>query len=101
MQQDTIEIKQIDVADAPALQAIAVQAYSDHYLDTWNDNGAWYLQTFFNIGRLLEELGDPLARFYLIFDLGEPVGFLKLNVDKPLPGTIKNALELERIYLIA
>ena len=46
-----------------------------------------------------EELNDKNALFYLPFYKGEAVGFLKVNIDAPLPGMAENCLELERIYL--
>lgn len=100
MTESAIEIKPLGVNDAAALRAVATQAYRDHYLDLWYDNGDWYLQTYFSLSRFEEELRDTNAFFFMIFYNGNAVGFLKLNTNKPLPGHSENALELERIYLI-
>jgi diamine N-acetyltransferase len=94
-----IALKPLGVADAALLSAVATQAYRDHYADTWYDSGDWYLQTFLSATRLRQELQDPDARFFLILFDESAVGFLKLNRNKPLPGSAQNALELERIYL--
>jgi ribosomal protein S18 acetylase RimI-like enzyme len=100
VQQQDIELQPLGVNDAALLRAIAVQAYSDHYADTWYDNGLWYMQTYFSLTRLQEELAETNARFFLIYFNGTAVGFIKLNFDKPLSKDGKDATELERIYLV-
>jgi len=95
-----ISIKKLDVKDVSLLREVALEAYADHYLDLWYDNGKWYMEKFFSPERLTAELNDPNAVFYLAFYHNSPAGFLKLNLSAPLdtePG--KNGLELERIYL--
>ncbi len=58
------------------------------------------MEKSFSIRQLSKELCDGNARFYIIYLKEEAVGFLKLNIDAPLPGFPEtNALELERIYL--
>lgn len=99
MPHEDIQLKRLDVADAALLSAIATNVYSEHYADTWQDNGEWYLQTYLSVSRLAKELQDANAWFFLVSYKQEAVGFLKLNIDKPLPGVQKNSLELERIYL--
>ena len=94
-----IKIQRLYVQDATLLSRIATKAYSDHYLYLWYDEGQWYLQTYFTAARFEEELRDANAWFFLIYHEEKPVGFLKLNIDKPSPGGNNNALELERIYL--
>lgn len=83
------------------LAAVAVQAYSDHYLHLWHDAGVWYITRSFTSDVLRRELENSNARFYFIRQHGQPVGFMKLNLHQPSPcyETV-NALELERIYLI-
>ena len=99
MPEKSIEIKRLGVEDAALLSAVAMRAYSDHYLHLWHDGGEWYLQTYFTAARFAEELCDANALFFLIYCEGEAVGFLKLNIDMLSPDETKNALELERIYL--
>lgn len=99
--QAAIELQRLYVEDAALLSAVATKAYSDHYLHLWYDGGRWYLQTYFTVARFEEELRDANALFFLIYDAENPVGFLKLNTDKPSPDGNRNALELERIYLTA
>lgn len=83
------------------LQQIAIQAYNDHYLYLWNDEGAWYLERSFSDEALAQELKDENAVFFLIHYKKALVGFLKLNIDKALDNyPEQECLELERIYLI-
>jgi len=94
-----LQIKKLEVADVVGLREVAVEAYSDHYLSLWYDQGNWYLEKYFSIEKLRDELSDQNARFYLAFHNTEGVGFLKLNIDASLPGFDGSALEIERIYL--
>ena len=95
-----ISIQKLEAKDAGLLSEVALKAYSDHYLELWYDNGQWYKERSFSVERLADELADSNAVFYLAYYNDRPVGFLKLNINAPLPGAEdKNALELERIYL--
>ena len=93
-------------ANAPALSEITLCAYRDHYLHLWHDAGEWYMNHSFAVDQLTTELADPNARYFMVNLNGEPVGFLKLNLDKVLPDTDSithseaNDMELERIYLV-
>lgn len=94
-----ITLRKLDAADAAFLSALATEAYSQHYANTWTDGGTWYMQTFLSADRLRKELQERCAAFYAIYQQEKAVGFLKLNENKPRPGTAENALEIERIYL--
>ena len=97
----TLRFDLLSPADATLLADIARRAYADHYLHLWHDAGAWYMERCFSPAVLQRELADPNARFYLVRQDRQAVGFFKLNVDQPLKGQeTLNALELERIYLI-
>ncbi len=89
------------LSDLHVLQDIAINSYGDHYLYLWHDGGMWYIDRCFSDKTLKEELEDDNAAFFLIYDDDKLVGFLKLNIDKAIEGySDKEALELERIYLI-
>lgn len=96
----TIQIKKIEAADADFLHKVALKAYADHYLDLWYDEGKWYMENHFSIEKLTSEINDENARFFIPFYNNSPEGFLKLNINAPLPAFDgQNCLELERIYL--
>jgi ribosomal protein S18 acetylase RimI-like enzyme len=99
MEQQYISMKALKVSDAALLSTIAQQAYREHYADTWYDGGEWYLQTYFSVLRLQQELHDQNTRFFLIYHYSAAVGFVKLNIYKPLED-VTSALELERIYIL-
>jgi GNAT superfamily N-acetyltransferase len=91
----------LSYSDADLLADVALRAYSDHYLHLWHDGGAWYINRSFTPEALRRELADGNARFYLVQQHDQPVGFLKLNLHKPSPcHQTADALELERIYLV-
>lgn len=90
----------ITTAEAALLAEVAIKAYNDHYLYLWYDEGEWYRKHSFSTAVFEAELADPNNRFYLIYQHKEPVGFLKLKIESPLPSEPDTqALELERIYL--
>lgn len=97
----TLDFQSLTPDDAPALAEIALRSYRQHYLHLWHDGGAWYIDRCFTVEGLRHEMADPNSRWLLVNRNGEAVGFIKLNVDKPLAGhDNQNALELERIYLV-
>lgn len=93
-------VKEIEAKDAHFLSKVALQAYTDHYLNLWYDSGKWYIKKYFSAEKLSAELMDTNSRFFIAFFNNSPVGFLKLNINAPLEGfEDKKTLELERIYL--
>lgn len=89
-------------ADLPALVAVAVQSYQEHYLHLWTDNGAWYIERCFTPAVLAREMAEPDSGFYLISRGGASAGFLKVNDKNPLDGyPAEDCLEIERLYLLA
>jgi GNAT superfamily N-acetyltransferase len=96
-----INFQLLSASDADELADVALRAYTDHYLHLWHDGGAWYINRSFTPEVLRRELADANARFYIVQQHGQPVGFLKLNLHQPSPcHETANALELERIYLV-
>lgn len=95
-----IDLKKLEPANALLLQQVALKAYADHYLHLWHDEGKWYMEKYFSVEKLENELKELNSIFYLAYYNNSPVGFLKLNINKPLENEDeKNCLELERIYL--
>lgn len=97
---EEVDFKRISVNDVQLLSEVAVQAYKDHYLDLWYDNGRWYIEKYFSIEKLMKELNEENSQFYIAYLNKSPAGFLKVNVNAPIDSfEEKKALELERIYL--
>ncbi|GAA4397635.1 hypothetical protein GCM10023187_07320 [Nibrella viscosa] len=95
-----IVLEPVTADDAPLVADVAVRAYNDHYTHLWFDEGTWYVTKCFTPVVLREDISHPNHRYYLILVDQQPVGFVKLKIDQPLPGFESfNALELERIYI--
>lgn len=98
---ENIVLKKLEPKDALLLSEVALNAYSDHYLHLWYDQGQWYIEKSFSVERLENELKDANSIFYLAYYNNSPVGFLKLNINAPLESEEeRNCMELERIYLL-
>lgn len=94
-------IKACTREDIDVLLQVFLQSYREHYLYLWFDGGESYIRANFSVERLNEELSDPNAAFFLVYDEQRPVGVVKLNIDKGLGShSAESALELERIYFI-
>lgn len=94
-------IERCTTKDIPLLIEVATQSYLEHYTYLWHDNGDFYINRSFNAGQLEAEMADTNARFYLLYEDQEAVGFMKLNIDKAIGYYIaEKALELERIYIL-
>lgn len=95
-----VQIIRCSVRDAQAISDIAVNSYKDFYLHLWYDGGAWYINHSFNKTVIEEELMHPNHIFFLINEDNGTIGFLKLNIDRPLKNFEgRDAIELGRIYL--
>ena len=95
--------RKLSAADLPLLQYVGRASYEPYYRQVWKPGGLeWYMEKCFGTTALTGEFADPNIEYYLVSEpAGEPVGFLKLLVEQPLPdGTIRNALYLEKIYLL-
>ena len=96
-----LKILPCTIKDAKDLSDIAIRAYKDYYLYLWFDNGGWYINYSFAPTVFEKELSDHNHAFFFLNEKESPVGFLKLNISRPLKDHEEhNAIELERIYLI-
>lgn len=98
-----MEIKQVTPSDINELAGVALQSYNEHYLYLWHDGGKKYISNNFTAEILSQQLKDKNAMLFLVYVKAgaSPVGFLKVNINKPFTGFDEKAsIELERIYLI-
>ncbi|MBV6443422.1 MAG: GNAT family N-acetyltransferase [Haliscomenobacteraceae bacterium CHB4] len=96
-------IRKLTVADLPLLQYVGRATYEPYYPHVWKPGGLdWYMEKCFGTDVLTAELADAGIEYLLATDReGQIIGFLKLILLKPVPGTvITNALCLEKIYLM-
>jgi diamine N-acetyltransferase len=59
-----------------------------------------YLHHNLSLDQLTLELTNPSSSFFLAFLEGQPVAYLKLNVDTAQTEVFENTLEIERIYVL-
>ncbi|MCU0447650.1 MAG: GNAT family N-acetyltransferase [Microscillaceae bacterium] len=85
-------------AEAQQLSEIATQAYRDHYLYLWEDEGKNYINTVFDPIFLQNDMRNSNHLYWLVYWQNRAEGFLKVKINAPLPNQ-SPALELERIYL--
>jgi GNAT superfamily N-acetyltransferase len=83
------------------LITVAQKSYRQYYTYLWTDQAEAYMQRSFSSTTIRQEIADPNAAFFLAVYQGVPSGFLKLNLNKAMPGfPAIPALEVERVYLL-
>ncbi|MFN0175124.1 MAG: GNAT family N-acetyltransferase [Saprospiraceae bacterium] len=95
--------QQLMVADLALTQKLGRETYEPYYPHIWKPGGLdWYMEHCFGAEILASELVDPNIEFWLAKDeAGQSVGLLKFILQKQVPDhPIKNALYLEKIYLM-
>jgi diamine N-acetyltransferase len=97
-----VEIRLAEVSDAGLLSVLgAVTFYEAYYeQDDPPDLAGYILQTY-EVNRIRLELEDPGSVYFLLFFEGKAVGYAKLRLNSSVECVPnKNAVELQRIYLV-
>ena len=99
----TISIRPATPADVLPLQQLSISTFIDTYA-AYNtpENMQLYIDTYYNTGRMVNELDDACIQFFLACYNDELAGYIKLRtVDEPpaLAGT--RHIEIERIYVVS
>lgn len=96
-----VTIKRLTVADASFLLPFARKMFFDAFLSLNSElSMQQYAAKAFTIEKLIEELNNPDAEFYLASLDGHPAGYLKLNFNQAQTEFREaQALEVERIYV--
>ncbi|SJZ64124.1 Ribosomal protein S18 acetylase RimI [Chitinophaga eiseniae] len=92
-----------ELKDVDLLHQVCTTAYTKHFADHWEPGRlGWYLDQSFSTDRLKKDIEDPGTTYYLIYNAGQPAGFVKLNdrLKDDASGRFSEALELERIYML-
>jgi Acetyltransferases len=97
-----IEVRKISLEDLSFLQQISRQTFFETFAEVNTEEDMnQYLSDSFNDEQLTNELLNPNSQFYFAEVNGKPAGYLKLNFgDAQTDIQDKNALELERIYVL-
>ena len=97
------QLRRLGQPDLTLLQQIGRATYVPYYPHVWQEGGQeWYLDKCFNTATLTAELADPNVEYLLATDDAvQTVGFLKLLLlHAPAESPVRNALFLEKIYLL-
>lgn len=99
----TIKLKQCTLKDLDALQAIAVETFTETYSEfNTPENMKLYLDNAFNRRQLEYELANNHSQFHFIYVDDDLAGYLKVNMsDAQTEEMGEDALEIQRIYIKA
>ncbi|AAY91840.1 GNAT family N-acetyltransferase [Pseudomonas protegens] len=98
-----ITIREADSRDIDTLQAIGCATYREHFAAIWSTEGMQqFLAQDFAPAPLEQSLADKhLHLWLLVLDpQQQPIGFAKLNWNRPLPDGARRGAELQKIYLL-
>lgn len=97
-----ITIRLMGPEDLDTLHLICREAYSRNFQHHWNEGGLeGYLEKVFGRAILAAELSDPHIRYYVAFQEGTPVAFIKINLNSNLPGApAEEGVELDKVYIL-
>lgn len=97
-----LTIKKITVNDIKKLQIIGKLTFFETFAsENSKENMDEYLENGFSSEKLKAELTDKNAEFYFAEFNGKVIGYLKVNVgESQTEIKVKNALEIERIYVL-
>lgn len=98
---NTIKLQNISIEDQPKLIKLIEVVYPPTYKHIWkNEDCNWYVNKFFNLTNLRDELLEKDAEYYFVIYNSINVGIIRIHYNKPyhvLPE--KKATYLHRIYL--
>ena len=97
-----MKIRKVSLKDFEKLREIGKLTFAETFSsDNSEENMTEYLETGFSTEKLKTELTDKNAEFYFAELDGKVIGYLKVNVGPSQTELkIKNALEIERIYVL-
>jgi len=97
-----MKIRKVSLKDFEKLREIGKLTFAETFSsDNSEENMMEYLENGFSTEKLKTELTDKNAEFYFAEFDGKVIGYLKVNVGQSQTEIkIKNALEIERIYVL-
>ncbi|HEY0459435.1 MAG TPA: GNAT family N-acetyltransferase [Pyrinomonadaceae bacterium] len=97
-----IEIRAATRRDAKLISVLGTTTFYEAYFeqDTPPDL-ADYIHDAFNLEKILSEIEDPHAEFFIIFLDGRAVGYAKLRTGSKADDVkTENSIEMQRIYMV-
>ena len=98
-----LTLRQAVPADIPQLKRLGAATYRSHFAAIWSPaRMEAYIAAEYGAAALGLSLAEPDLSIWLIAEVdGEPIGFAKLNWDRPLPlPPARSGAELQKIYLL-
>jgi ribosomal protein S18 acetylase RimI-like enzyme len=98
---EQISITKASLEDFETIQVIGRQTFLETFADsnTASDMNK-YLEENFSEQKIRIEISNPDSMFFIAWDEGNPVGYLKINTGKAQTELQEeNSLEIERIYV--
>ncbi len=76
-----MKIEKIKPQQVETLADLCRQIYQESYPYLWDDAGKWYMETRYNVPKLLAEIENPNAIYSFVYQDNNLAGHLKLNLD--------------------
>ena len=97
-----MEIRKVNIQDIEKLKEIGKLTFAETFSsENSEENMIEYLEHSFSTEKVKKELTDNNAEFYFAELDGKVIGYLKVNVEESQTETkVKNAIEIERIYVL-
>jgi hypothetical protein len=102
MKTHDIKIREVKPDDIHLVQEIGKKTFKETFeASNSTENMQEYLDSSFSISKLVTELSDQNSAFYFALTDDKVVGYLKVNWgESQTENSDKNALEIERIYVL-
>ena len=99
---DDLKFLKLNSGDVKELEQISKQIYFNAFSQgNSSENMPAYLESSFSTEKLLEELKESNSEFYFAEMSHKTIGYFKINFDAAQTDLYnRNAMELERIYVI-
>ncbi|PHI18631.1 GNAT family N-acetyltransferase [Lewinellaceae bacterium SD302] len=95
-------LRRLNADDLPELKALGRSTYYEAFAqDNTAEDMRLYLDESFSDAKLTRELANPNSIFYFAQVDGVTAGYCKLNFGPAQTEPIEDAIELERIYVVA
>jgi ribosomal protein S18 acetylase RimI-like enzyme len=98
----TVHIRKAEAGDTESIVSLSVDTFRETYgSQNSEENINLHVREHFNQDKIRSELNAPDFRFYLATVEGQPVGFMKLRINRQPRGIAnKRCLEIQRIYVL-
>ena len=97
---DDIHLRPISNEDSELLYHLMKRIYPPAYIDYWQDDGSWYVDSLYNKDNIQKEFSEENTLYSFVYYKSQLIGIIRLvyhlNTDYKLD---KNYVKLHRLYL--